>query len=161
MGVNSLPETVTRRRRDCDLNPGRTAPESSTLSTRLPSHHPHAVALHVSRYSASMRCVFAELDPFLFDSHGAAVSAWRRRASCAGYQLRAIYRRRRTERGSSLLLLLLLRRSGRLFVTFDASGKVRGASCRFRWPGTTASSLTSSSVRRRAPGPALSLCVGP
>ena len=31
MGVNSLPETVTRQRRDCDLNPGPSAPESSTL----------------------------------------------------------------------------------------------------------------------------------
>jgi len=39
MGVNSLPETVTRQRRDCDLNPGRSAPESSPLTTRLPSHH--------------------------------------------------------------------------------------------------------------------------
>jgi len=38
MGVNSLPKTVTRQRRDCDLNPGPTAPESSTLTTRLPSH---------------------------------------------------------------------------------------------------------------------------
>jgi len=38
MGVNSLPKTVTRQRRDCDLNPGPSAPESSTLSTRLPSH---------------------------------------------------------------------------------------------------------------------------
>ena len=38
MGVNSLPKTVTRERRDCDLNPGRSAPESSTLTTRLPSH---------------------------------------------------------------------------------------------------------------------------
>ena len=38
MGVNSLPKTVTRQRRGCDLNPGRTAPESSTLTTRLPSH---------------------------------------------------------------------------------------------------------------------------
>ena len=36
MGVNSLPKTVTRQRRGCDLNPGRTAPESSTLTTRLP-----------------------------------------------------------------------------------------------------------------------------
>jgi len=36
MGVNSLPKTVTRQRRDCDLNPGPTAPESSTLTTRLP-----------------------------------------------------------------------------------------------------------------------------
>ena len=38
MGVNSLPKTVTRQRRDCDLNPGTSAPESSTLTTRLPSH---------------------------------------------------------------------------------------------------------------------------
>ena len=38
MGVNSLPETVKRQRRDCDLNPGPSAPESSTLTTRLPSH---------------------------------------------------------------------------------------------------------------------------
>jgi len=38
MGVNSFPKTVTRQRRGCDLNPGRTAPESSTITTRLPSH---------------------------------------------------------------------------------------------------------------------------
>jgi len=38
MGVNSLPKTVTRQRRDCDFNPGPSAPESSTLTTRLPSH---------------------------------------------------------------------------------------------------------------------------
>ena len=38
MGVNSLPKTVTRQRRDCGLNPGPSAPESSTLTTRLPSH---------------------------------------------------------------------------------------------------------------------------
>ena len=38
MGVNSLPKTVTRRRRGCDLNPGPSAPESSTLTTRRPSH---------------------------------------------------------------------------------------------------------------------------
>jgi len=38
MVVNNLPKTVTRQRRDCDLNPGRSAPESSTLTTRLPSH---------------------------------------------------------------------------------------------------------------------------
>ena len=37
MGVNSLPKTVTRQRRDCDLNSGFSAPESSTLTTRLPS----------------------------------------------------------------------------------------------------------------------------
>jgi len=38
MGVNSLPKTVTRQRLGCDLNPGPSAPESSTLTTRLPSH---------------------------------------------------------------------------------------------------------------------------
>jgi len=38
MGLNSLPKTVTRQRRDCDLNPGPSAPESSTLTTQLPSH---------------------------------------------------------------------------------------------------------------------------
>jgi len=39
MGVNSLPKTVTRQRRDCDLYPGPSAPESSTQTTRLSSHH--------------------------------------------------------------------------------------------------------------------------
>jgi len=38
MGVNSLPKTVTRQRSGCDLNPGPSAPESSTLTTRLPNH---------------------------------------------------------------------------------------------------------------------------
>ena len=36
MGVNSLPKTVTRQRRGCDLNPGPSAREFSTLTTRLP-----------------------------------------------------------------------------------------------------------------------------
>ena len=38
MGVNSLPKTVTRQPRDCNLNPGPSAAESSRLTTRLPSH---------------------------------------------------------------------------------------------------------------------------
>ena len=37
-GVNSLPKTVSRQRRGCDLNPGPSAFESSTQTTRLPSH---------------------------------------------------------------------------------------------------------------------------
>ena len=44
MGVNSLPKTVTRQRRGCDLNQGPSAPESSTLTTRLPSHPVKTVA---------------------------------------------------------------------------------------------------------------------
>ena len=32
--MNSLPKTITRQRRSCDLNPGPSAPESGTLTTR-------------------------------------------------------------------------------------------------------------------------------
>jgi len=32
MGVNTLPKTVTRQRRGCDLNPGPSTPESSMLA---------------------------------------------------------------------------------------------------------------------------------
>ena len=35
--MNSLPKTVTRQRRGCDLNPGPSVPESSTLTIQLPS----------------------------------------------------------------------------------------------------------------------------
>ena len=38
MDVNSLPKTATRQRRDCNLDPGPSASESSSLTTRLPSH---------------------------------------------------------------------------------------------------------------------------
>ena len=47
MGVNNLPKTVTRQRRDSDLNPGPSAPESGTLTTRLPSH-PNVTAMECS-----------------------------------------------------------------------------------------------------------------
>jgi len=58
MGVNSLPKTVTRQRRDCGLNPGPSAPESSTLTTRIPSHplNRQPVPLLIT-YSAPKRCV--------------------------------------------------------------------------------------------------------
>ena len=48
MYVNSLPMTVTvtRQRRSCDSNPGPFAPESSTLTTRLPATRVPAIYLH-------------------------------------------------------------------------------------------------------------------
>jgi len=46
MGVNSLPKTVIRQCRGCDLNPGLCAPESSTLTTRPPSHPTSILRLH-------------------------------------------------------------------------------------------------------------------
>ena len=45
MGVNSLPKTVVRQRRDCDLNPGISAPEASTVTTRLPSRPERSTAV--------------------------------------------------------------------------------------------------------------------
>ena len=51
MGVNSLPKTVTRQRRDSDLNPGPSVPESSTLTTRLPSH-PSRLLITANNWSA-------------------------------------------------------------------------------------------------------------
>ena len=42
--MSSLPKTVTRQRRNCDLNPGPSVPESSTLTTRLPSHPCHCMS---------------------------------------------------------------------------------------------------------------------
>jgi len=51
MGVNSLPKTVTRQRRYCDLNQGPSVPESSTLTTRLPSHPSMQLATD-NRYAA-------------------------------------------------------------------------------------------------------------
>jgi len=61
MGVNSLPKTVTRQRRDCGLNPGPSVPESSTLTTRIPSHpvNRQPVPLLIT-YSAPKRCVAIE-----------------------------------------------------------------------------------------------------
>ena len=55
MGVNSLPKTVTRERRGCDLNSGPSAPEYSTLTTRIPSH-PNVV------YSLQMAMVNVDVD---------------------------------------------------------------------------------------------------
>ena len=43
--MNSLLKTVTRQRRDCDLNSGSSAPKSNTLTTRLPTEPPDTRAL--------------------------------------------------------------------------------------------------------------------
>ena len=59
-GVNSLPETVTRQRRGCDLNPGHTDPESSTLTTRLPSQLIGCVS-EFSSLSASTWCNYVAI----------------------------------------------------------------------------------------------------
>ena len=61
--MNSLPKTVTRQRRDRDSNPGPSAPESSTLTTRLPSHLPCIVAVkRLSSSSSLLRHKFIGLE---------------------------------------------------------------------------------------------------
>ena len=65
MGVNSLPKTVTRQRRDCDLNAGPSAPESSTLTNRLPSYPTDNVHLQIDQqqqYHAYVTVLHLELD---------------------------------------------------------------------------------------------------
>ena len=56
--MNSLPKTVTRQRRDCDLNPSSSAPESSTLTTRLPSHPLASIASAFSSRSIALLSLF-------------------------------------------------------------------------------------------------------
>ena len=53
MGVNSLPKTVTWQRRDCDSNPGPSAPESSMLTTWLPSHPTHNLHQRINNTNSS------------------------------------------------------------------------------------------------------------
>ena len=55
MGVNSLPKTVTRERRGCDLNLGTSAPESSMLTTRL-SSHPSSIVLMINMHLVFCIC---------------------------------------------------------------------------------------------------------
>ena len=69
MGVNSLPKTVTRQRRGCNLNPGPSAPESSTLTTRLPSH-PRLVSYD------KLLWIVVYIDRFLVPETGVCMCHW-------------------------------------------------------------------------------------
>ena len=51
--MNSLSKTVIGQRRNCDLNPGPSAPESSTLTTQLPSELERCDALATELDSGS------------------------------------------------------------------------------------------------------------
>ena len=71
MGVNSLPKTVTRKRCGCDLNPGPTAPESSTLTTRLPSHPWYQyIPTEYYRHRSLLGKVTAKTTAVLLSRHG-------------------------------------------------------------------------------------------
>ena len=52
--MNSLPKTVIRQRRGCDLNPGPSAPESSTLIAKF-----HYTDTDTDFFAAKLRWVRA------------------------------------------------------------------------------------------------------
>ena len=52
----------TRQRRDCDLNPGPSAPESSTITTPLPSHQS---CIKTLKTKSSIKCVYGNFKNFL------------------------------------------------------------------------------------------------
>ena len=54
---------MNRQRRGCDLNPGPSAPESSTLTTRLPSRPPSSLPLELQ---AVYSCLVFSQQSFLF-----------------------------------------------------------------------------------------------
>ena len=54
--MNSLPKTVTRQHRSCDLNQGPSAPESSTLTTWLPSVCRQIMQVNCS--TVAMSCLY-------------------------------------------------------------------------------------------------------
>jgi len=86
MGVNSLPKTVTRQRRSCDLNPGPSAPQSSTLTTRLPSHPVYYIILRQNIYSGVLLLLLLLLSLLhAFNGHQTLRSFSSERASCDYY----------------------------------------------------------------------------
>ena len=60
-----MPMTVARHRRGCDLNPGHTAAESSTLTTRLPTctdYFSLIVRQNMSAVSTASGCIVRTVD---------------------------------------------------------------------------------------------------
>jgi len=72
--VSSLSKTVTRQRRDCDMNPGllRLSTQYSTLTTRLPSH-PHIIKRALLRANCK-ECLIA----WLYLAQGVTDRYWER-----------------------------------------------------------------------------------
>jgi len=61
-GCEQFAKTVTRQRRDCDLNPCPSAPESNRLTTRL-SSHPHYNKSTNGHYNKSIKITVSLGDP--------------------------------------------------------------------------------------------------
>jgi len=82
--VKSLPNNVTRQCRDCDLNPGPSAPESSTLTTRLPSH-PRFYQIFQLKFSFRLTAIFrCVAHHCAADTAGRSASNWAMQGDHAG-----------------------------------------------------------------------------
>jgi len=107
--VNSLPKTVTRQRRGCDLNPDPSAPEFSTLTTRLPTCTDCAsliVRQNMSAVSTASGCIVRTVDASVILMLASAVVVeceWRFRQMCSQWLLTSL------SYPSSILLFSLLR----------------------------------------------------
>ena len=78
MDVNSLPKTITRQRRGCDLNPGPSASDTSTLTTRLPEPPNKRLAVR-----KKVRVwMFRLMDAGCTDRYE-EVGSWQQRRGCA------------------------------------------------------------------------------
>jgi len=79
MGVNSLTKTVTRQRRGCDLNPAPSVPESSTLTTQLPSHpqtgHVYTIHTLMASRSRSLQSSVNTVHPGLLSRNACAAGS--------------------------------------------------------------------------------------
>ena len=72
--MNSLPKTVTRQCRDCDLNPGPSAPESSMLTTWLPIQRTSELC-QLKQHSELVSCCPKILKTVITDIIAAGVTA--------------------------------------------------------------------------------------
>ena len=65
IGVNSLPKTVTRRRHGCDMNPGPSASESSTLTTELTTEYSSRFISGICARCLTIMCIIKSSSSFI------------------------------------------------------------------------------------------------
>ena len=100
--MNSLPKTVTRQRRDCDLNPGTTAPESSTLGAKAENGVPSPQIFYFNHWlpwASAHRGEWGQLTPWKMDEKLKSENMQKKSSFlCLCYILRAIMAGRCRER---------------------------------------------------------------
>ena len=128
MGVNSLPKTVTKQHRGCNLHPGPSSPESSMLTTQLPSHPWYALYFRFYGCCCAQWAIWRRVNTTaLSDVTASLCAGWR---PCCNI-LVAMYprRRRATTRDESITALFhksFSKSVNRRLQCFDAVGRQEG-----------------------------------